>query len=222
MRHVRLYSSLMLLATVAISTHADAQRRGGGGARGGGGFRGGGGGGFGGGSRSMARPSVSRPASRPSMPSRPSAPSMGNRPSSPIANRPDVGRPGGVGQVGNRPGDIGRPGGVGSNVDRNRDINRDINRDVNRNATRDIEHDHDWDWDNDYDGCCWHPFAAAAAVTAGAAITAAAIGSVTYALPADCSVTIVNGITYQNCAGTWYEPQFNGTTTTYIVVEPPQ
>ena len=139
---------------------------------------------------------------------------MGNRPSSPIANRPDAGRPGGIGQ----PGGVNRPGDIGSNV--NRDLNRDINRDVNRSATRDIDVDNDWG--DHWGGCCYHPLATGAAIAAGAAITAAAIGTVSYALPPDCMVTVVNGITYNNCAGTWYEPQFNGTTTTYIVVDPPQ
>ena len=148
---------------------------------------------------------------------------MPSRPSGGIANRPNIGQPGGIA---NRPGGIGQPGGInrpgdiGSNV--NRDLNRDINRDVNRNANRDINHDNDWDWDDHYDGCCYNGWGLGAAAITGAAIGAAAVGSTYYALPPDCVVTVVNGITYNNCGGTWYEPQFNGTSTTYIVVDPPQ
>ena len=70
-------------------------------------------------------------------------------------------------------------------------------------------------------GCCYQPFGAAAAIGA-AALTAAAIGSVVYSLPSSCAVVFVNGINYQQCGNTWYQPQFSGTTTTYIVVSPPQ
>jgi hypothetical protein len=32
---------------------------------------------------------------------------------------------------------------------------------------------------------------------------------------------MVNGLTYQQCGSTWYQPQFAGTSTTYVVVAPP-
>jgi hypothetical protein len=32
----------------------------------------------------------------------------------------------------------------------------------------------------------------------------------------------VNGISYQQCGSTWYEPQFIGTDASYVVVNPPQ
>jgi hypothetical protein len=34
--------------------------------------------------------------------------------------------------------------------------------------------------------------------------------------------TVVNGIAYNDCGGVWYQPQFEGTTTSYVVVDPPQ
>jgi hypothetical protein len=71
------------------------------------------------------------------------------------------------------------------------------------------------------DGCCYRPVARASAVTATAAVTAAAIGSATYVLPSSCAMVVVNGVTYQRCGSTWYQPQFAGTTTTYVVVSPP-
>ena len=149
---------------------------------------------------------------------------MPSRPSSGIANRPNIGQPGGIT---NRP-SVGQPGGIRQpgTIDRSNIVangNRYINGDVNRNLNRDVNIDNDFDWDNGWDGCCWHyPVATGAAIAAGAAITSAAIGSVAYSLPSSCTVTVVNGVTYNNCDGTWYEPQFNGTTTTYIVVDPPQ
>jgi len=32
----------------------------------------------------------------------------------------------------------------------------------------------------------------------------------------------VNGFAYQQCGSTWYQPQFAGTTTTYVVVNAPR
>jgi len=33
--------------------------------------------------------------------------------------------------------------------------------------------------------------------------------------------SVVNGITYQNCNGTWYEPSFSGSSVSYTVVNAP-
>jgi hypothetical protein len=99
---------------------------------------------------------------------------------------------------------------------RRHDVN--INRDVNIHRDIDIDVDHDWHggWGHHH-----HPVARAAAVTA-AAVTAAAIGSIVSALPPACSAVVVGGLTYQNCGGTWYQPQYTGTQVTYVVVNPPQ
>ena len=207
------------LAVAAVAEHTDAQRRGGGGGRGGGGrgggggFRGGGsrgGGGFGGGggmSRGGARTSVTFPSSRPSggfsRPAAPSAPSFGQP-----GNRPNVGA---GGSIANRPG----AGGVGDRTnlgsgDRTNISNRPINiRDNDIVAGG-------GNWDNDY-GCC----SGRGAAFAAGALTAAAVGSVLYTLPPSCPMTYVGGVTYNYCGGVWYEPQFSGTDTTYVVVEAP-
>jgi hypothetical protein len=71
-------------------------------------------------------------------------------------------------------------------------------------------------------GCCYHPGATAAAVTAAAVVTAAVVGSIVYSLPPSCTSVVVNGFAYQQCGSTWYQPQFAGTTTTYVVVNPPR
>lgn len=104
----------------------------------------------------------------------------------------------------------------------NRDVNRGVNRDFNRNVNRDVNRNINRDWDVDVDvDRGWHPVARAAAWGTAAAVTAAAIGSVVYSLPPSCVVTVVNGISYQQCGGAWYAPQFEGSTVSYVVVSPP-
>ena len=109
------------------------------------------------------------------------------------------------------------------NVNRNANVNRNtnVNRNVNRNTNIDIDRDIDIDVDHHH-GCCYHrdyhPVAAVAAV----AVTAAIVGSIIYSLPPACTVVYVNGFTYQDCGTVWYQPQFVGTTTTYVVVVAPQ
>jgi hypothetical protein len=103
-----------------------------------------------------------------------------------------------------------------TNVNANRNVN--VNRDVNVNVNRDV------DIHGGYygGGCCYHPIATAAAVTATAMVTAAVIGSVVHSVPPSCTSVIVNGIGYQQCGSTWYQPQFAGTSTTYVVVAAPR
>jgi hypothetical protein len=151
-------------------------------------------------SRGAARPSVTRGPggggfSRPAqLPARPSAPNIGG---------------GGIGGGNINRGNIG--GGTINGGDRV--VNRPVNVgdiDVNRGLR------------GDYDGCCYHhPIAAGAAVAAGAAIASAAIGSTWYTLPPTCVVTVVNGVTYNQCGSTWLQPEFDGTTTEYVVVSSP-
>lgn len=223
--------ALIGLAITCLADSAMAQRRGGGGRGGGrgGGFRGGGGGGFrgggggfgGGGMRAAARPSVSRPAggfggfgggggfNRGNIANRPSTPNIPNRGNiinnnpnrgNIIANNPNRGN---INNIGNR-----------NNIVASRPVNvGDV--DVNGGGWN--------DWDDHWDGCCYNPWGAAAAgALVGGAITAAAIGSTVYTLPADCVTTVVNGIAYNHCGDTWYQPQFEGTTASYVVVSPPQ
>jgi len=100
-----------------------------------------------------------------------------------------------------------------NNVNSNRNVNANINRNVNVNVHHDVDVHHSY-----YGGgCCYHPVAVAAAVTA----TAMVVGSIVYSLPPACSVVVMNGLTYQHCGSTWYQPQFVGTSTTYVVVAAP-
>lgn len=205
MRHI--VKLLLFVLALGWAADVEAQRRGG--------FRGGGS--RGGGGRNFARS-----ASRPSVNRRPSGSfnrGQMNRPSQ-MPSRPSIDRPA------SRPGGVDRPSqlpsrGVDRNIDRN--VDRNFNRDVNRD--RDVNWgDGDIGWDNDWNdwGCChYHPIARAAVATGAAYATAAAIGSIAYSLPSTCTTVYVSDISYYQCGSTWYQPQFVGTTTQYIVVEDP-
>ena len=108
-----------------------------------------------------------------------------------------------------------------TNVHANRNVNVNSNRNVNVNVDRDV-HVHGGYYGG---GCCYssyHPVATAAAVTATAMVTAAVVGSIVNTVPAGCSTVVVNGFAYQQCGSTWYQPQISGSSTTYIVVNPPR
>ena len=100
-----------------------------------------------------------------------------------------------------------------TSVNRNVNANRNVN--VNRNVDVDVDVDRHY-----------HPVARAAATTAAvttaAVVTSAVVGSMVRTLPPACSAVVVNGLTYQNCGGAWYQPQYAGTSVTYVVVNPPQ
>ncbi|BBU29643.1 hypothetical protein BTHE68_33770 [Burkholderia sp. THE68] len=97
-------------------------------------------------------------------------------------------------------------------------------QDVSNNRTNAVNHY------SDNHGCCYdnggwyndHPVATAAAVTTAAVATAAVVGSIVRSLPPSCSAISVNGVTYQQCGSTWYQPQYSGTTVQYVVVNPPR
>jgi hypothetical protein len=39
---------------------------------------------------------------------------------------------------------------------------------------------------------------------------------------ASCSAVSVNGVTFQQCGSTWYQPSYQGGSVTYVVVNAPQ
>lgn len=63
----------------------------------------------------------------------------------------------------------------------------------------------------------------AGAVVAGAAMTATAlaVGTVVSSQPSGCGEQTVGGLTYLNCDGTWFQPQYQGGQVVYVVVAPP-
>jgi hypothetical protein len=101
-----------------------------------------------------------------------------------------------------------------TNVNVNRGASRSFDRNVNVNRNVNV--------DVDRRGWGYHPVATGVAVGATAAVTAAVIGSVVYSLPPSCSSVVVNGISYQQCGSTWYQPQYAGSNVTYVVVNPPR
>ena len=104
------------------------------------------------------------------------------------------------------------------NVNVNKNVNVNTNQNVNVNVNKSVYvHGNSY-----YSGaCCYHPDTAAVVATT-AIVTAAVIGSRVNTLPPACSVVIVNGLTYQHCGSAWYQPQFVGTSTTYVVVAAPR
>jgi len=99
-----------------------------------------------------------------------------------------------------------------TNVNVNRNTRVDVDRDI------DIDVDIDHDWDHDWD----HPIATAAAVGTAVAVTSAVVGSIVRSLPPNCQTVVVNGVSYSQCGGAWYQPQYVGTTVQYVVVTPPR
>ena len=110
------------------------------------------------------------------------------------------------------------------NGNRNTNVNRNTNTNVNRNTNVNVDRNVDVNVHGDYygGGCCYHPVATAAAVTATAMVTAAVIGSVVNSVPVGCTTQVINGLAYQQCGSTWYQPQLSGSSTTYVVVNAPR
>jgi hypothetical protein len=99
---------------------------------------------------------------------------------------------------------------VNSNTNKNVNVNSNRNTNVNVNRNVDI--------DVDVDRHHGHPIATAAAVTA----TAIVVGSMVRTLPPNCSQVMVGNVLYQQCGGYWYQPQYAGSSVTYVVVNPPR
>ncbi|UVJ41774.1 hypothetical protein NVV94_13725 [Pseudomonas sp. LS1212] len=95
-------------------------------------------------------------------------------------------------------------------------------RNVNINNNRDVDIDVDgggrWGYDDHY-----HPIATAAAVTATVAVTAAVVGSIVSPaqMPSSCVQVIRYDTAYMQCGSTWYQPQYQGSNVTYVVVNAP-
>jgi hypothetical protein len=119
-----------------------------------------------------------------------------------------------------------------TNVNRNTNTNVNSNKNVNVNSNKNVNVNVDNNRGGYYgggynNGCCYHQsvggaVATAAAVTATSMVTAAVIGSMVNTLPPSCSSVIVNGIAYQQCGSTWYQPQFSGGNTNYVVINAPR
>jgi hypothetical protein len=109
-----------------------------------------------------------------------------------------------------------------TNVNRSANVNRNVNQSVNVNRNVNVNVNNGYHGGYYGGGCCYHPVATAAAVTATAVVTSAVVGSIVHSVPPSCSSVIVNGLAYQQCGSTWYQPQFSGSSTTYVVVNAPR
>jgi len=106
-----------------------------------------------------------------------------------------------------------------ANVNKNTNVNVNKNVNVNTNQNVNVNQNVYVHSSSYYGGsCCYNPAPVAAAVIA----TAIIVGTRVNTLPPACSVVYVNGLTYQHCGSTWYQPQFVGTSTTYVVVTAPR
>jgi hypothetical protein len=113
---------------------------------------------------------------------------------------------------------------TGPNVNQNANVNRNVNVNQNVNVNRDVNVNTNGSYyGGGYGGpCCYRSgVGTAAAVTAAAVGTAIVVGSMVNSLPPSCSAVTANGVTYQKCGSTYYQPQFAGGNTTYVVVNAP-
>ncbi len=92
------------------------------------------------------------------------------------------------------------------------------NNNVNVNVDNNGGYRHGGYYDDDY-----HPVATAVAVTAAVAVTSAVIGSIVNAnqMPSNCVQVMRGNTAYMQCGSTWYQPQYQGSNVTYIVVNQP-
>ena len=104
---------------------------------------------------------------------------------------------------------------VNRNVNQNTNVNRNVNVNQNVNVNRNVN------VNGGYYGPNYHSGPSVAGVVAATVVTAAVIGSVVRTLPPSCTTVYANGFAYQNCGGTYYQPQYQGSTVTYIVVNQP-
>ena len=114
---------------------------------------------------------------------------------------------------------------AGNNVGNRTNVNnsnRNVNRNVNIDNSRDVDIDVDGHGRYGYDDH-YHPLAAAAAVTATVAVTAAVVGSIftPAQMPSSCVQVIQYNVAYMQCGSTWYQPQYQGSDVTYVVVNAP-
>ncbi|MSQ99560.1 MAG: hypothetical protein EXR85_09755 [Xanthomonadales bacterium] len=103
----------------------------------------------------------------------------------------------------------------------NRNVNVNGNDDMNRNVYVNDDNRYDDYHGGGYYGGDYYPAAAGLAVGVAVGVAAAAIGSQAYSLPEGCSTYNYDGPYYQ-CGNVWYQPQYQGSDVTYVVVNQPQ
>jgi hypothetical protein len=118
---------------------------------------------------------------------------------------------------------VNRSANVNQNVNRNVNVNQNtnVNRNVNVNQNTNVNVNRNVNVSGGYYGPSYHSGPSVAGVVAATVVTAAVVGTVVRSLPPSCSTVYVNGFAYQNCGGTYYQPQYQGSNVTYIVVNQP-
>jgi hypothetical protein len=98
------------------------------------------------------------------------------------------------------------------NVNVNQHTNVNVNRNTNVNVNRNVNVNH---------GYYYNSGPSVAGVVAATVVTAVVVGAVVSSLPPNCTTLVANGIAYQNCGGHYYQPQYQGSSVTYVVVNHP-
>jgi NDP-sugar pyrophosphorylase family protein len=109
------------------------------------------------------------------------------------------------------------------NVNQNANVNRNtnVNRNVNVNQNTNVNVNRNVNVSGGYYGPNYRSGPSVAGVVAATVVTAAVVGSIVSTLPPSCTTVYANGFAYQNCGGTYYQPQYQGSNVTYIVVNQP-
>lgn len=104
---------------------------------------------------------------------------------------------------------------------RNTRVNNSVHN-VNIDNHRDVDIDVDGRGRYGYDDH-YHPIATAAAVTATVAVTSAVVGAIfsPAQIPSDCVQVMRYNTAYMQCGSTWFQPQYQGSNVTYVVVNAP-
>ncbi|MCX7097331.1 MAG: hypothetical protein NTV43_05420 [Methylococcales bacterium] len=108
-----------------------------------------------------------------------------------------------------------------ANINRNNNVNVNKNNNVNVNRNVNVNgnyHGGGYYYNDHYN----NGVSVGGAIAIG--VAGLAIGSMITAasMPPSCNTTYINGIAYRQCGNTWYQPQYQGSSVNYIVVNPPQ
>lgn len=113
---------------------------------------------------------------------------------------------------GNRPNV--KPNRPSHNNSRPPNVNVNVNRPPNVNVN--VNHGGGY-----YGGGYYNRGPSVGAVVAATIATAIVVGAVVNSIPPNCNTLVVNGLAYQNCGGTYYQPQYQGSSVSYVVVNRP-
>jgi hypothetical protein len=111
--------------------------------------------------------------------------------------------------------------GINRNVNANRNRNMNTNVNTNTNINRNINVDRNVNINHYYGGHGHYGYYGGHAIVAWT--SALMIGSMVAAasMPPSCTTVIANGIKYQKCGSSYYQPFYQGDTLVYKVVQSP-